>query len=312
MSSAAKKILNAKFFLCLFLSIFAATGVIMYGYQFPELLTTNKYFSIPVGILCAATAMIANLMLGTYSLLVMKTKKSEKINWLILITSLVGSVPYGFLCFFGYQKILPAAINVTLSIIVVIVNSGIGYTAIKGVLKSLTEYFGKEKLRYKIPVTEQLVRITGIVIGLIISITMYLATCHGLADLFKHFQFDKLIAMHAAYYMAFISWVPVAALFANGNQTVANDLYQKCKTLPKTLAATNGYSIAFIFFCLFSGGSIAAMMHDSFDNSKKIPDLFKMDLIQFTVNHYLFILALFSSAALNYFAINKLREYFSK
>jgi hypothetical protein len=251
-------------------------------------------------------------MLGTYSLLMMKARKSEKINLVILATSLLGSVPYGFLCFFGYQQILPATLNIALSVIVVVVNAGIGYTAIKSVVGSLKDYFGKKNLRRKLPVVEQIYRSIGILVGIVISTTMYLATCHGLTHLLAHFHFDALVAMNAGYYLAFISWIPVAALFANGNQTVANELYQNIRKFSQTVSATTTFSVLFILFCLLSGSAISTMMRDAYDNSKDIPGVFKMDFIQFTVNHYLIVVALISSAALNYFAINKLREYFSK
>ena len=308
-----KKILNAKTIICLILSTFAASGVILYGYHYPELFhLKNSYLLILLGVICSATATTANIMLGTYSLLTMKQKASDKIVLWILATSLIGSVPYGFLCYFSYEKNLPLLFDVILSIIVVIVNAGIGYTALKNVFSSLVKHFGKKQLIKKIPFAEIMIRCFGVLVGIVVSIIMYLATCHGLNDLFNKFDFKNAVDSHVSFYIAIISWIPVAALFANGNQTVANSIYQSVSDLKRALQKLTFATVLLLIYCLFSGSSIAMMMADTFDKTKQIPSFFKNENILFIVNHYLLYLALLSSAALNYFAITNLKQFFNK
>jgi tetrahydromethanopterin S-methyltransferase subunit F len=290
-------------------SSMAATGVILYAYNFPKLIHVSQpVFGIFFGVLCVAASMLANIVLGTYSLLNMRSDQSEKINWIIIIISFVGSIPYGFLCYFSYQKLLPVIFDINLSIIIVIVNTGIGYTAIKNVIKNIKINSTAKK---KITHGERSSRIIGMCIGILISVTMYLATCNGITSLLMTYKFDSLVKIHAGYFFAVISWLPVAALFANGNQSVAHEIFLVL-TKGKREAGTKSkyYHIALAIFCMLSGTSLAAMMVASFDSTKLIPHFFKHDYIQYAVNHYLLVLALFSSAALNYFAINELLKYF--
>ena len=312
-SNLYQKMMNIKFIVCSFLSLIAATGVITYGYHFTEFLGNSKnLFIVSLGILFASTSMLANLLLGTYSLATMKNKKSDSIDLRILAVSGVGSIPYGFLCFFGYQNILNNVVNVVLSIIVVLVNAGIGYTAIKSVLESLKNYFGKKATRQKISLPEQAVRLVGMMIGSIISLTMYLATCSGITDLLRDYDYPKLVDLKVGFILAVISWLPVAVLFANANQQVAASLFSELCNIKKMLKNIHIVNLIVIILCIFSGTAIAKMLVDAFNPSKQIPAFFKLENIQYLANNYLIILALLSSAALNYFSLNKFYEFIKK
>jgi hypothetical protein len=286
------------------LSFFAALGTVPYGYQFAEMFgIPNPTFLLTFGVIFALCASLANMMLGTYSLLNIKTKKTEKINKNIILVSTLGSVPYGFLCYFGYQNTLPSLANIAISVIVVVVNAGIGYTAIKNLMISYKEMMSTPN---KQGGDVAFVRIIGFLIGIAISLVTYLAASSGITDLLIHFNQTTLVQYHLGFILAILSWIPCAALFANANQTVAGELYTNVKDFRTFLKSVNFINILFLLFCLASGTAIAQMTASSFSPEKNIPALFKADIVQFIVQHYLIITALFSSAALNYFSIKKL------
>jgi hypothetical protein len=299
---------------CLTLSFCSALGTIPYGYRFAEYFGWNNLaFSIVFGTLFAATAVIANMMLGTYSLLNMRGDNKDKVDLRVLTLSTVGSVPYGFLCYFGYQNTLPLVINVTISVIVVIVNAGIGYTAIRNLFittkRLLVRSSHAESTTTK---PEAAVRCLGFIVGVAISLVTYLAACSGITDLFTHYGLNTLVHYNAGYILAISSWIPCMALFANANQIVAGELFVKLSDFKKFVKGISLSNIAFLAFCLASGTAIAQMTADSFDPAKTIPGFFKVEAIQFLVQHYLIIIALFSSAALNYFSIAKLLQRMKK
>jgi hypothetical protein len=153
---------------------------------------------------------------------------------------------------------------------------------------------------------EIIVRVLGFVVGLAISLVTYLAASSGITDLLIHYNQTLLLQYNTGFILAILSWIPCAALFANANQIVAGDLYKKVadiKAFVKGISLTN---ILFLLYCLASGTAIAQMTSDSFDPEKNIPEFFKVDFVQFIVQHYLISIALISSAALNYFSIQKL------
>jgi hypothetical protein len=301
-----------KIFICVVFSCMAALGTIPYGYRFAEFFGwDNAAFSLVFGVIFAAAASLANVMLGTYSLLDMKDGADKKIDLRIILVSTIGSVPYGFLCFFGYQNTLPVIVNIVISVVVVIVNAGIGYTAISNLLLSVKDILKKSGTA-KTPASEVIVRVLGFSIGLAISVVMYLAACSGITDLLIHFNQVELVHYHAGYMLAILSWLPGAALFANANQIVASELLYKIMDYKKFVKGISVNNIGFTLFCLASGTAIAQMAADSFDPGRNIPDIFKIDFIQMLVQHYLIVIALFSSAALNYFSIGKLLERLKK
>jgi hypothetical protein len=299
---------------CLTLSFFSALGTIPYGYRFAEYFGwDNLAFSVVFGSIFAATAVIANMMLGTYSLLNMRGENKDKVDWRVLMLSTIGSIPYGFLCYFGYQNTLPLVINVTISVIVVIVNAGIGYTAIRNLLVTTKRLLVKSShTESKTTKPEAVFRCLGFVIGVAISLVTYLAACSGITDLFNHYGLTTLVHYDMGYILAVSSWIPCMALFANANQIVAGELFVKLMDFKKFIKGINLSNVAFLCFCLASGTAIAQMTADSFNPAKNIPDFFKIDFIQFLVQHYLIMIAMFSSAALNYFSISKLLQRMRK
>lgn len=286
------------------LSFFAALGTIPYGYQFPTFFGwENSTLLISFGVFFAFCACIANMMLGTYSLLNIKNKKTEKIKLNVIVVSTLGSIPYGFLCYFGYQNTMPFLINIIISVIVVIVNTGIGYTAIKNLIISFKELFHPEK--QKTHARETISHIVGFLIGIAISLVTYLAASSGITDLLVYYNQTTLLQYNVGFILAVISWIPCAALFANANQIVAAELYNNLKSFQKFFKNINWVNILFFIFCIASGTAIAQMTSDSF-SAKRIPALFKSDFVQYVAQHYLIVIALFSSAALNYFSMKKL------
>jgi hypothetical protein len=300
-----------KVFLSVLLSFFAALGTVPYGYRFAEYFGWhNAAFSVVFGALFAFCAASANIMLGTYSLLNIKNDKQSKLNFKILLVSTLGSMPYGFLCYFGYESTLPLLVNIIISVIVVIVNAGIGYTAINNLLQSIQDMRQNPKANKFQP--QVIFRILGFVIGLLISLVTYLAASSGITDLLIHFNQTQWVNYHAGFILAILSWIPCAALFANANQVVAGDLYEKLSDFKTFLKGISLANLMFLAYCLASGTAIAQMTSDSFEPAKNIPAFFKIDYIQFLVQHYLIIIALFSSAALNYFSIQRLMQKFKK
>jgi hypothetical protein len=296
---------NYKLVICAFLSFCAALGTLPYGYRFAEIFgLKNKLFLITFGLTFALTAGLANMMLGTYSLT--NKKPGEKMVPSILLLSTLGSMPYGFLCYFGYQSLLPFVLNVTISVIVVIVNAGIGYTAIRNLLLSIKPLFTSQKEKLKLFSGQAIVRMLGFLIGLSVSIVTYLAASSGITDLLISFNQTWLVQQHFGFIIAIIPWLPAAALFANANQVVAADLYHSVSDFQNIGKNLNLNTVLLILFCLASGTAIAEMTFESFDLAKHIPAFFKTDLIQIIAHSYLVPIALFSSAALNYFSISQL------
>jgi hypothetical protein len=299
--------INKKLIVCIILSFFAALGTVSYGYQFAKYLQPpSTAMQMSLGAIFALSAMLANMMLGTYSLLNIKSKNNQKIQLPILLVSSVGAIPYGFLCYFGYQNVLPSVVNIAIGSIVVIVNAGIGYTAIQNLWLSVKKSLTK-KTADKTPKMKTAIQVIGFSIGFAISLLTYLAASSGITDLFIHYKLDTLVEYKAGFLLAILAWIPPAALFANANQVVAGELYDKIGDFQKFLRSINKTSLAFFIFCLCSGTAIAQMTADSFAPSKNIPEIFKAEMIQFLVQ-YLIPISLLSSAALNYFSINKFFE----
>jgi hypothetical protein len=304
--------INAKLLLCMTLSFFAALGTVSYGYQFAKYLQPqNQIFLIGAGVIFALSAFLANMMLGTYSLLNIKNNKNNKIQFPILALSSVGAVPYGFLCYFGYQNVLPAIINISISIIVVLVNAGIGYTAIQNLWLNLKSSFAKSTNKKSSSISKIVIQSLGFFVGLAISLLTYLAASSGITDLLSHYNLTTLVDYHVGFQLAILSWIPCAALFANANQVVAGELYDKVGNFKKFVKSINWSTVGFFIFCLCSGTAIAQMTSDSFSPDKQIPEMFKADVIQMMVV-YLIPVSLFSSAALNYFSINKFFDNIKK
>jgi hypothetical protein len=299
--------ISRKLLFCVVLSFFAALATLSYGYQFVNYFPLeNKYIILYVGAIFGISSMLANVMLGTYSLMNIKTKK---IQASILTVSSVGALPYGFLSFFAYQNVLPSIANIFLSSIVVIVNAGIGYTAFQNLWDNIKNLFKKSATKTPTAYSKVFVVTLGFLIGTLISVLTYLAACSGITDLLIQFNQTTLVKYHAGYILAILSWLPCAALFANANQAVALNLYTKISHFKKFVTGISKSNVAFFIFCLCSGTAIAQMVTDSFATTKHIPEFFRADYVLALVQ-YIVPVALLSSAALNYFAIDNLFKNF--
>ncbi|MES2218560.1 MAG: hypothetical protein V4501_09130 [Pseudomonadota bacterium] len=299
------KRINMKLIICVIFSFFAALGTLTYGYKFAEYFPLQNTALISyLGVVFAICAMLANMMLGTYSLISMKNKKNQKIYFHILLLSLASAIPYGFLCYFGYQKILPAIVNIPISMMVVIVNTGIGYTAIQNLWLNMKTTLEKSTTKTSHHYAATVINSLGFFIGFSISIMTYLAASSGITELLIHYNLTTLVKYNAGFILAILSWIPCAALFAHANQTVASELYAKVKHFKKFLHSINKTSLALLVFCICSGSSLTQMTADSFAPTKQIPEFFKADYIQMLVQ-YLIPIALLSSSALNYFSLTR-------
>jgi hypothetical protein len=304
------KRINYKLIICVIFSFISALGTLTYGYHFAKYFQLqNTLLLLYVGVIFAICAMLANMMLGTYSLVNMQNRKGQKIHFDILFLSTASAIPYGFLCYFGYQNILPAIVNITISMIVVIVNTGIGYTAIHNLSQNMKTIFVKSPGRKRQNIAMIVVQTAGFLIGLTISIMPYLAASSGITELFIHFNLTTLVNYKVGFILAILSWIPCAALFAHANQIVAGELYAKVIHFKKFLRSVNKSSVALFIFCLCSASALTQMTADSFSPTKQIPEFFKADYIQMLVQ-YIIPIALLSSSALNYFSLTKFFSHF--
>jgi hypothetical protein len=312
MSTNSKKYGNYLHLLCIliFASI-AATGTLPYGFKFAKVYLADDYMlKLLSGISFAAAATSANVILGTYSLLKVEFKQSWTLPYLcILVLSALGSLPLGFICYFGYERILPIGLNLLTSTIVVIVNSAVGITAMTNLLQA-----GKRALKQFRQVAqpkansenEAAGHVVGIFIGLIVSSVGFLAAAKGMNSLLAMNGYQNAIQNGVGYYLAIFSWIPFAALYINSSHTITADIYKIVLNIPKLIRTTTLSNLLLIVYCLFSGTAFAEITHEFFDPTKNIPAVCQNFYIQHFALWILVPIALITSAGLNYFSIRKL------
>jgi hypothetical protein len=288
-------------------SSIAATATFPYGYKFASVFHLNSYpLHLSLAYLFGGVSYLANMILGTYSLL--NIKKETQNIFLVTTLSIFGAVPMGFFSFTGYQSVLPISLNILNSFIVIIVNTGINYTAIFNLLKN-SKALIKKSSKQAIYQPRFLLCTAGGIIGALVSITAYLATTNGLAHIFAHYQLTPALALQIAAIIAIIIWLPFGALYVNSTQTVVGNIYAFFSEKGHGFKKIKLHHMALILFVILSGSAFAQMVLDFYHPDNMIPLFFKLPLIQMIAHHYLMPFALLSSAAVNYFALVRVIRY---
>jgi hypothetical protein len=293
-------------------SAIAATATFPYGYKFAALFHLNSHtLYLSIACLLGGVAWLANTTLGSYSLLNMKKGKQAQNVFLMTMLSIFGAVPMGFFSYAAYENALPATFNVINSLIVIIVNTGINYTALFNLLKSSKELI-KKMSEHAINWVRFSFCTVGGITGAVVSLTAYLATTDGLANIFLHYHLTPSLSLRVAAILAIIIWLPFGALYVNSTQAVVAKIYNFFSEEEHAFRKIKFSNIIFILFALMAGTAFAQMVLDFYNPHNMIPVFFKLPLIQTIASNGLMPLALLSSAAVNYFALVEVIRYFKK
>ncbi|MCC2666295.1 MAG: hypothetical protein K0S63_211 [Gammaproteobacteria bacterium] len=293
-------------------SAIAAAATFPYGYKFAALFHLNSpALHLLLAYLLGGVAWLANMTLGAYSLLNIKKEKQTQNFFLMMILSIFGAVPMGFFSYAAYKSTLPSSLNVLNSLIVIIVNTGINYTALFNLLKSGKELI-KKMGEHAINGVRFLFCTVGGTIGAIVSLTAYLATTDGLAHILLHYHLTPSLSLQIAAILAIIIWIPFGALYVNSTQAVVAKIYNFFSEEEHAFRKIKFFNIIFIVFALMAGTAFAQMVLDFYHPHNMVPVFFKLPFIQAIAANGLMPLALLSSAAVNYFALVEMIRYFKK
>ncbi len=293
-------------------SAIAAAATFPYGYKFATLFhLSSRTLHLSLAYLFGVVAWLANMTLGAYSLLNIKKEKQTGNVFAMAILSIFGAVPMGFFSYEAYQGALPASLNAINSLIVIIVNTGINYTAILNLLKSSKELI-KKMGEHVINWVRFSFCTVGGVTGALVSLTAYLATTNGLAHIFMHYHLTPSLSLYIAAILAIIIWLPFGALYVNSTQAVVAKIYNFFSKEKHAFKKIKLFNIIFILFALMSGTAFAQMVLDFYHPHNMIPTFFKLPLIQAIASNGLMPFALLSSGAVNYFALVNVIHYFKK
>ncbi len=293
---------NLLFFLTVVAALIASLATFPYGYKFATLFNLpNDATYVIVGCLLGGSASLANAILGIYSLSNIKITQKGNLYGIATLSTL-GAIPTGFFSYFGYNHILPISLNVITSIIVVIVNTGINFTAIVNLLKNIKNFLEKKQASKKVNWFRTVICAIGGIVGVLISLTAYLATTNGIAHIAMNYISSQAAALYIGSTLAIIAWLPLGALYLNSTEIVTEKIYDFFVKLKYNSKHIRIYDLLLIIFVLLSGTAFSRMVYDFYDPKNMIPDFFKLPFIQAIAYHYLMPLALVSSAAVNYFA----------
>lgn len=295
--------LNYKFILIIVASMISSLATFPYGYQFSHFLHfSTAVSSLIAGCVFGVVSCLANAILGMYSLLGVHVKKNAH-TYIIIVLSTLGAIPTGFFSYFGYRSILPSMLNIAASLVVLIVNSAINFTAVFNLWESTKKYLSKKQNSKKTDLSRTIFCIIGAMIGAIMSLTAYLATTNGIAHMISDIFSNKNTALHIASVLAFIAWLPLGALYLNAMGFVMTNCYDFVKNINKNIKEITASKIFLIIFVLLSGTAFSRMVYVFYNSENMIPAFFKLPSIQYLAYHYFIPLALISSAAVNYFAL---------
>ncbi len=285
-------------------AMIAPIGMVPYAWNFSATVTDLVPFAITLSILFLLTALPANAVLGFYSLSTLGEANNTGIKgfMLVAVLSLLSAIPLGFISYIGYKNILTSSLNLSLSIVIVIVNFAIGFN---GVHNGLRDFIYFKNNFQDITLDETYVRIIAFIFGLIITLTFYLAGTHGLHNLLLALKLEKLNNPIFIYFSALLLWFPLACLFSNSFQKVIGNIYQLIKR-KKILKNINYFIVILFIFCIFSGSAFAQMTKEFFLPDKYIPWIFKTEIVQYMVKYFLVPLALLVSASVNAVALKGL------
>ncbi len=282
-------------------SSIAAMGTIPYGFQFAQgLKISHPFLALLSGIILGFSAAFANAVLGIYSFLNLnRSKPASSKPFYIVVGSLLSAVPMGCMCYFAYYQLFPPLINAVLTVAVTLINAAISYTAIQNLIQDF-----KFPFSYTNKFGELICRSLGFFIGLGVSLTAYVAAVHGLTDLLSvGFQEEKQQAFLQASYLAFISWLPFAALFASATQRTMGKIFYLSYHFADHLHHFDEVYFFIIIISLCSGTSFAQVALTFFNPEMNIPFVFKLDYMQVLIAKMVVPLAFLSSASVNFIAL---------
>ncbi len=280
----------------------AALGTMPYGYHFAHILEKYSHsLFLLMGVAFALAALLSNAALGAYSLLNAKLKQDLINPYFLAIGSFISAIPNGFICYFGYRDSLPFLVDLLISVVVVIVNAGIAYTAIHNFLADIFHKpFRQSTFQFHFASK------TGFVAGLLVSTTFYMVTVYGLTYVLSLIIRNRETAFYLACVLGIISWIPGAALYSNSTRITSEKVYEFIEQSMKRLIMPSGVDLVILLIAVGSGASFCQIAIEFFDPSKDIPSFVKNDLAQTFVYHCIVPCAFSSSAAVNYLALKRL------
>lgn len=292
-------------------SIIASLGTYPYAKDFSHTLFNNHPLSLLIASIFVPAAVSANIALGAYSISNSIEQSRESTfarNALVIVICSIAALSTGFLCFVGYYSKLPLTINIAMSTMVVLVNIGIGFSAINTALKDFSS-----KNRYR-KISGSFIRnpvkffLTLLIIlsTLLVTLTAFLASTHGINMLLSHTNINPKTKPIITNTLALLIWTPTAVLFVNAAKTTFIKIYDSFSNRKIKLSFT---SLIIILIAIASGSAYAQMALEFFDECKCIPEIFKK-----ISTHYDFVfygimpLAFLVSASVNAYALTNLKK----
>ncbi len=274
--------------ICLLSASISSLGTVPYGYQFASfLIKYSNELAVIVGVILAVTAAVANTALGTYSLLQFNLNKHKNIRNYLLPISAVSAISFGFMNFFAYQKLLPLTINVVASIAVVLTNAAIAYVALLNVM----DHFQAQERNVFL---KTCIKWAGFALGATVSLTTYAAAGHGL---------HQFMNSELAFTISIIIWIPNAALFGHATSLCCETCYTWLSHFTKNISHIHKIQMWIFIIALLSAASYTQVAITFFNPKMNIPELFKLNSIQYFIYHFLVPATFFASFSLNYLAL---------
>lgn len=290
----------------------SSMGNYPYAKNFAYFIIENENAKWIAAIVFIFTAVVANIILGVYSLHD-SLSMLEKISWikrlLIGFISFIASCSMGFICFFGYHKTLPIAINSLLSIFVVIVNAGISFSAVNKLFESLLTLFSSSKSK-KINLFYFFISFITIIFAVMASFCTYLASTNGMVNILIYWNINTFYPIISVYFLSILVWLPFAALFSYGSFTAMSHIYKTFATKNIKLSWLN---FIVLLVAVPSGSAYAQMIIEFFDPSRHIPSLFQFIATYQTIIIYFLMPAGFIiSSLVNAYALTNLIKILKK
>lgn len=294
-------------------AMMASLGTYPYAKDFSFSISNSHILSLLTAAIFVPAAVSANLALGVYSLHDSLAQRGAiKLTRKLIITIIcsIASLSTGFLCFIGYSNRLPLLMNLILSSMVVIVNIGIGFSAMNNAINDFTDgsrtnNLKSIKLALKRKSIKILLSLVTVLSALFVTLTAYLASTHGLQLALRNINtLSPLYIDKISYLMAIIIWLPGAVLFANGSRITILKIYDAVFNHRLKISYST-YIIMII--AIASGSAYAGMALEFFDSSKEIPAIFRTLSSHYKIVLYVITpLAFLISAVVNGYALESL------
>ena len=294
-----------KYTLIIFSSAIAAIGTYPYARDFASSVFPTPWAFLLGTFLFVPAALFANMALGTFSLLdSLRTSKDMSILKLIFISliALLASSAVGFICFVGYRSTLPLQLNLLISMMVVLVNAAIGFSAINNAANHFFVKRVERSVKNDSTRTERYLINLTIVGAFITSCIFYLATMDGLLSIALHYHYLNPPVHMASHLLSIIVWLPDAALFIYASSITVGQSYRSFRQNGLSLSLM---SCGILIIAISSGSALAQMALEFFDAEKKIPGIFRHISSYDTLVFYCIMpIAFIISAAVNAFALS--------